>query len=273
MSQEEFETMALDLLEATMNIATIHKVDEKRLIEEFNRRPQNFPNHAACIAYAFRYGIKSAYEAWSVLGKGPVQQKTGNITILGGGCCFELPVLMHFLKHQNKELFVKIIDPVSRWKIFQPMHVRLAEKMGIRLHLDYVPVIDILEQIDSYETDLLVSFNSLNELSFAERKALRIAYATCNRHLIWHSSLSVMQDVFSATYVPMREEMSCEAEKELSSFFVRRYPGLSGTNLFANLGRKGFYLMHNLAQVKSQYGQSSSAKWSDVLSSRIIRSG
>ncbi len=249
-----------------MNIATIHKVDEKRLIEEFKRHSLNFkkgegitdfPSQAACIAYAFRYGIKAAYETWSVLHRGPIKQQTGNITILGGGCCFELSVLMHFLRSQNKEIHVKIIDPVSKWKIFQPMHVRLAEKMGIRLHLDYVPVVDILEQIDSYRTDLLISFNSLNELSFAERKALRIAYATCNRHLIWHSSLTVMQDVFSATYVPMRDEMSCEAEEELSTFLVRRYPGLAGLNLFANLGKKGFYLMHNLSQVKSQYAESS----------------
>ncbi len=252
MSQEEFETLALDLLEATMNIASIHKVDEKRLFEEFSRHSQNYETHAACIAYAFRYGIKSAYETWSVLQKGPIKQKIGNITILGGGCCFELPVLMQSLRHQSKEIHVKIIDPVSRWKIFQPMHVRLAEKMGVRLHLDYVPVVDILEQIDSYRTDLLVSINSLNELTYAERKALRIAYATCNRQLIWHSSLSVMQDVFSASYIPMREEMSCEAENELSTFLVRRYPSLTGLNLFANLGNKGFYLMHNLSNVKTE---------------------
>jgi hypothetical protein len=261
MSKAEFETLALDLLEATVNIASVHKVDEARLIEEFRKHSQNFnkgeeiteyANHAACIAYAFHQGIQSAVQAWSVLRKGPIKNKVGNITILGGGCCFELPVLLHFLKDQNKEISVKVIDPIAKWKIFQPMHVRMAERMGIRLHLDYVPVIDILEQIDSYKTDLLVTFNSLNELSFGERKALRTAYATCNRHLIWHSSLTVMQDVFSASYVPSRNEINFEAQAELSTMLAHHYPKFAKLNPFANLGKKGFYLMHNLAQVQTE---------------------
>jgi hypothetical protein len=260
-TEDDFETLARDLLEATMNIASIHKVEEKRLIEEYTRHSHrlnkgdltsDYASQASCIAYAIRYGLKAAFQAWSLLHKGPIKNKVGNITILGGGCCFELPVLLHFLKDQNKEIHVKVIDPVSRWKIFQPMHIRLAEKMGVRLHLDYVPVVDVLEQIDSYKTDLLVSFNSLNELSFAERKALRIAYATCNRHLIWHPSLSVMQEVFSASYVPMRDELSFTAEKELTSFLRIRYPKLADLNVFANFGKKGFYLMHNLSQVKNE---------------------
>jgi hypothetical protein len=250
-TEDEFETLALDLLEATMNIASVHKVDEARLIEEIQKRNQ-YTSHAACISYALTRGVRSAFQAWTVLRKGPIKNKVGNLTILGGGCCFELPVLLHFLKDQNKEISVKVIDPVARWQIFQPMHVRLAEKMGIRLHLDYVPVIDILEQIDSYKTDLLVTFNCLNELSFGERKALRTAYATCNRHLIWHSSLSVMQDVFHASYVPVRNELGFRSEAELSAILAHRYPKLAKLNVFANFGKKGFYLMHNLAQVKTE---------------------
>jgi hypothetical protein len=259
MNKDEFEYLAIDLLEATMNIATLHKVDIRNLIEEHKRQSQivnkgepiAFASHSACITYAFRYGIKSAFDAWSLLRKGPVKCKVGNITILGGGCCFELPVLLHFLKDQNKELHVRVIDPVSRWKIFQPMHVRLAEKMGIRLHLDYVPVIDLLEQIDSYKTDLLVCFNSLNELSFGERKSLRIAYSTCHRHLIWHPSLTMMQEVFGATYIPMREEITFP-EGELSTCLSRHHPEFAKLNPFANFGKKGFYLMHNLSNTKSE---------------------
>lgn len=263
-TEDEFQTLSLDLLEATMNIASVHKVDEKRLIEELKRHSQNFKggetseyaSNTACIAYAVRYGVRSAFEAWSLLRKGPIKNKVGNITILGGGCCFELPVLLHFLKDQHKELHVKVIDPVTRWKIFQPMLIRLAEKMGVRLHLDFVPVIDLLEQIDSYKTDLLVSFNGLNELSFGERKALRIAYATCNRHLIWHPSLTVMQDVFSATYVPMRDEIPFHPQEELTTRLSHRWPKLAELNLFANSGKKGFYLMHNLTQVKTEHALS-----------------
>lgn len=260
MTEAQFETLALDLLEATMNIATVHKVDEKRLIEEYTRHSHKlnkgalqseYASQASCVAYAIRYGMKTAFQAWSLLQKGPIRNKVGNITILGGGCCFELPVLLHFLKDQNKEIHVKVIDPISRWKIFQPMHVRMAEKMGIRLHLDYVPVVDILEQVDSYKTDLLVSFNSLNELSAPDRRAIRIAYGTCNRHLIWHPSLTVMQEVFNATYVPMRDEMRFHPEQELTSYLRIRYPKLADFNVFANLGKKGFYLMHNLSQVKT----------------------
>lgn len=247
MKDSDFEHLALELLEATMNIASVHKVDSRKLIEKHN----GHSTEAACIAYAFRYGMKSAFEAWSLLRKGPVQSKVGNITILGGGCCFELPVLLHFLKDQNKEIHVKVIDPASKWKIFQPMHVRLAAKMGIRLHLDYVPVIDLLEQIDSYKTDLLVCFNSLTELSFGERKSLRIAYATCNRHLIWHPSLNVMQEVFGASYIPMRDEIKFP-EAELSAFLSRHHPDFAKLNPFANIGEKGFYLMHNLATTKNE---------------------
>ena len=247
MNDSDFENLAIDLLEATMNIASIHKVDTKKLIEKH----KGYTTEAACIAYAFQYGMKSAFEAWSLLRKGPIKNKVGNITILGGGCCFELPVLLHFLKDQNKEIHVKVIDPVSKWKVFQPMHVRLAEKMGIRLHLDYVPVIDLLEQIDSYKTDLLVCFNSLNELSFGERKSLRIAYATCNRHLIWHPSLTVMQEVFGASYIPMRDEVKFPLA-ELSARLHRHHPELAKLNPFANFGEKGFYLMHNLSITKSE---------------------
>jgi hypothetical protein len=252
MTNDEFERLAIDLLEATMNIASVHKVDEKRLIKELQSESPDYSDPAACIAHAFSQGIQTAFEAWSVLNKGPIKNKVGNVTILGGGCCYELPALLHFLKDQNRDISVKVINPVARWQIFQPMHVRMAEKMGIRLQLSYAPVIDILEQIDSYKTDLLVTFNSLSELSFGERKALRTAYATCNRHLIWHSSLSVMQEVFSATYVPMRNEMSFEAEAELSAILAHRYPKLAKMNLFANIGKKGFYLMHNLSQVKTE---------------------
>lgn len=261
MTEDEFQTLSLDLMEATMNIAAIHKVDEKKLIEEIKRHSQNFrkggetseyASNAACIAYAVSFGIRSAFQAWSLLRKGPVKSKVGNITILGGGCCFELPVLMHYLKGHHKELHVKVIDPVSRWKIFHPMLVRMAEKMGIRLHLEYVPVVDLLEQIDSYKSDLLISFNALNELSFIERKALRVAYATCNRHLIWHPSLTVMQDVFSATYVPMRDDIPFSPGAELTQFMARQWPQIAQLNLFANSGKKGFYLMHNLSQVKTE---------------------
>lgn len=260
MTEAEFEILALDLLEGTMNIATLHKIDEKRLIEEYTwhshklnkgELKSDYASQASCIAFAIRYGMKTAFQTWSLLQKGPIKNKVGNITILGGGCCFELPVLLHFLKDQ-KEIHVKVIDPISRWKIFQPMHVRMAEKMGIRLHLDYVPVVDILEQIDSYKTDLLVSFNSLNELSIAERKALRIAYANCNRHLIWHPSLTVMQEVFNASYVPMRDDMRFDPEQELTSYLRIHFPKLADFNVFANLGKKGFYLMHNLSQVKTE---------------------
>lgn len=264
MNEKDFENLAIDLLEATMNIATVHKVDTKNLIEEHKRHSHNFnkgeltefASHSACIAYAFRYGIKTSYETWSLLRKGPLKSKVGNITILGGGCCFELPVLLHYLKDQNKEIQVRVIDPVARWQIFQPMHVRLAEKMGIRLHLEFVPVVDILEQIDSYRTDLLLCLNSLNELSFGERKALRIAYATCNRHLIWHPSLSVMQDVFGASYIPMREEMKF-SEGELSDCLSRHHPEFAQLNPFANFGEKGFYLMHNLSMAMNENAQ----KW------------
>ncbi|MES2528718.1 MAG: hypothetical protein V4598_16660 [Bdellovibrionota bacterium] len=247
MKDTDFESLALDLLEATMNIASIHKVDARKLLEKHS----GYSSESACIAYAFQYGMKSAFDAWTLLRKGPVKTKVGNITILGGGCCFELPVLLHHLKDHNKEIHVKVIDPVSKWKVFQPMHVRLAEKMGIRLHLDYVPVIDLLEQIDSYKTDLLVCFNSLDELSFGERKSLRIAYATCNRHLIWHPSLTVMQEVFGASYIPMRDEINFPVA-ELSAFLSRHHPDFAKTKPFANFGDKGFYLMHNLGVVRNE---------------------
>lgn len=257
MTNDEFEGLALDLLEATMNIAAQQKISADQLIREHQllveafEKGEDVPRYeskAACIAYAFRYGIQTAFEAWSVLKKGPINSKIGNITILGGGCCFELAVLVHFLKEGHKELHVKVIEPVAHWKIFQPMLVRYAEREGVRLHLDFVPVIDLLEQIDSYKTDLLVSFNGLTELSFGERKALRIAYATCNRHIIWHSSLSVMQDVFCASFIPRREVEKFPFESELSEFLEGRFPGLAKLNVFANLGQKGFYLMHNLVQ-------------------------
>lgn len=260
MTKEEFEILALDLLEATMNIASQQKLSADQLIREHKKLSAElnkgnftatYDSKAKCVAYALHYGMKAAFQAWSILRKGPVKSKLGNITILGGGCCFELPVLLHFLRDSHREIHVKVIDPISHWKIFQPMHVRMAEKMGIRLHLDYVPVIDLLEQIDSYKTDLLVSFNGLNELSFGERKALRIAYATCNRHLIWHSSLSVMQEVFSASYIPMRDDEDFHAEQELLSLLKARLPEFAKLNLFANFGNKGFYLMHNLATVKT----------------------
>ncbi len=230
MAHEEFEILALDLMEATMNIATVHKVDLKRPVED-----ASFKTNDACIAHAFHHGMKTAFDAWSLLRKGPITSQVGNITILGGGCCYELPVLLHFLKDQHKEIHVKVIEPVARWKIFQPMHVRLAEKMGVRLKLDFVPVIDILEQIDSYKTGLLLAFNSLGTFSFGERKALRIAYATCNRHLIWHSSLSVMQDIFGASYIPARDEMEFFSE-------------LRGLNNLQIKSQRGFYLMHNIHQ-------------------------
>ena len=236
MTTDEFERLAIDLLEATMNIASVHKVDEKKILGEMQKKSPDYSDPAACIASAFSQGIQTAFEAWSVLHKGPVKNKVGNMTILGGGCCYELPVLLHFLKEQNRDISVKVINPVARWQIFQPMHVRMAEKMGVRLHLSYAPVIDILEQIDSYKTDLLVTFNSLSDLSFGERKALRTAYATCNRHLIWHSSLSVMQEVFSATYVPMRNELPFSSEAELSAILAHRFPRLAKMNLFANIG-------------------------------------
>ncbi len=254
MTEEEFECLSRELLEATMNIASSYKIDQNQLADEFTKGDfkSEYRGHAACLAYALRYGIKTAFDTWSLLRKGPIVNKVGNITILGGGCAFELPVLMHFLKDQNKELHVKVIDRVSRWRIFQPMHIRMAEKMGIRLHLDYVPAMDVLEQVDSYKTDLLVSFNSMSELTFGERKALRIAYDNCKRHLFWHSSLNVMQEVFGSSYVPMRDDLPFHPEAQLTRTLGNRYPKLAEMNVFANLGRKGFYLMHNLSQVKKE---------------------
>jgi len=61
-----------------------------------------------------------------------------------------------------------------------------------------------------------------------------------------------MQEVFSASYVPMREDMRFFPERELNSFLRDHYPKLADFNVFANLGKKGFYLMHNLSQVKNE---------------------
>ncbi len=254
MTEEEFESLSRELLEETMNIASSYKIEQDLLAQHFTKGDYKaeFNGHAACVAYALRYGIKTAFDTWSLLKKGPIHHKVGNITILGGGCAFELPVMMHFLKDHNKELHVKVIDPISRWRIFQPMHVRMAQKMGIRLHLEFVPAMDVLEQVDSYKTDLLVSFNSLTELSFGERKALRIAYDNCKRHLFWHSSLTVMQEVFGSSYVPMRDDLQFHPEAQLTRTLANRFPKLAEMNVFANLGRKGFYLMHNLSQVKKE---------------------
>lgn len=244
MTKNEFEALALDLLEAAVNVGAQNKLVDKDLVRDHSKTE----TRAFCLARALTLGLSSAFNAWTVLGSGGLKGKVGNVTILGGGCAFMIPVLMEALPKDQRELTVRVIDPISHWRMFQPSLVRHAEKNGIRLHLDFVPEIDLLEQIDSYRTDLLVALDGLGERRFAERRALRTAYATCNRHLIWDSNLSVMQEIFHATFIPQRGKVDFFCQKELSEFLQHHYPLFAQGNVFANFGNRGFYLMHNLIQ-------------------------
>ena len=186
MTQDEFKVFQESLLAETLRLATEYQVKAEVIEKAVNYHKKNFETYIStyddpsrCIAYALRYGLKTSYQTWLNLKDVQDFRKFERIMVLGGGCSFELLVMLKFLKGKNSHFDVTIVDKYAdHWKMFVPLHKTMASQLGINLKIKYVKSQDLINKIDDqkFKPELLIASNMFNELSKKEIIDLQIPF-------------------------------------------------------------------------------------------------
>lgn len=186
MTENDFECLLISLQEKTLNLASKKRINPFLIEHALAFHEKNFRtnyvstynSNPSCLAYAMRYGMKTAWQTWLNLKDLEELSPFKKIVILGGGPSFELPVLLHKLKKSVTDIDVTVIDPYAKsWSIFSEVHHEMAKEMGVNLIINYIEPSDIIDQVDALKPELLVASNLLNELSEEEIIKLRVLFS------------------------------------------------------------------------------------------------
>lgn len=179
MNKSNIDRLLRRLMTMIFELAAEHNVSIEEIIQgvQFhgtnltarNGYTSSYDSKSRCIAYALRYGIKTSYQTWMNLSKSASLLSPSKVLSIGGGCSFEIPIILNFIDSSIDELEVVVLDVHSRdWKFFKAMHESYAAELGIELNLRFrtfdLRQHDLDHELKIFDADLVVISNLLNEI-------------------------------------------------------------------------------------------------------------
>lgn len=243
MNMNDFATFVEEILKEIADLSREHGLKREQLEGELRFHEKNFKSYFSnydtpgrCLAYALRYGIKTSFQTWLNLKDKKIQGNYEHLVLIGGGCAFELLLLMRILK--NKRLNVVIIDRYAdEWKILLPVLKNMARKMEVTLALRFTePKAQLKEQIARCRPDLVILSNMLNEIPWPKVEELDQAIESFPLYV---------QDLFVIEKIARLTNQNVK-KTQLEKFPQIRLPEeFSGWNFLQNFEREMFYNCRN----------------------------
>jgi hypothetical protein len=173
MTREEFIETAGEMFIFNYRLSLKMQIELSSLVESLNSlassfmltRTSDYQSYEDKLAYAARYGMRTAFQTWRNLQQEQDFTAIKKIMLIGGGPAFELPFILEKMPTGSR-VEVCILDKEAGWKMYRPWHERSAGMKALSLSLEWVASGN-LSEVNQFRPDLLVLSNVLGDLPSA----------------------------------------------------------------------------------------------------------